>query len=297
MDSKLGISKDCHQSFVESDKGNLFSPAIDIHPQSDITVSVEFNIKSCKSIKADSSEDKLKTCTPLLDLVYIQLDTLGDEGLFIEEGQSGSFFETRRVVTREDAVFTKLDTLSDKHDDEDGPLQYTTRLIKVNSIEGKVVFKLVDDGTCFTLKTFVVYRDFCPSFTHHLQYFPMTLVDDNGEGTHSVFGKCVSGASEDEDIAVSKMMCSTAGNWINSKEEVSKACLCDPGFSPNANQTACIPCKQNFYKQSRSMSHCVPCPRNSFSARTGSMGCACKDGFNRNDTASSCTKPISSSIA
>ena len=297
MDETGVLGKDCIESFVRSDSGYLYSPVIDIHPQSDISILAEFDIKPCSDIAPENAPDvdKLRICSPLLGLSYVKLDSF--ENLFLEKSNEVSFFAPVKVSgVNSDASFTAIDNLASTNKDSqgDGGPIYTTRTFDVKSLSGKVQFRVEDEGACFILKRFVVYRKMCSSFTKELQYFPKTF-SSSGTVT-SVTGKCVAYSRASRNSDLSTLHCQATGDWLS--YDVSSTCLCGAGYEAIEDVKECSPCRSGYFKATEGNDECFSCPRNSNSQKPGSAFCNCLDGFSRGDSEIStpCTKPITQNV-
>ena len=276
--------------FTGDEKGSIFSPVIDIHPQSDVVISIEFNIQSCKDLKTENLEDIFSMCSPLLKLYYIELND--NEDIFIDTSEAISAFDLIRSdgLVDEDieSRFHLIDSLSDKYDDF---AIFTTRNITVPALSKKIQFKVDDDGSCFALKKFDITRYFCPSFTFELQYFHRTYAElKSTEAT----GKCVQNSSSKTGTKLSSILCDQRGNWAKQYQDLS-SCQCNPGFEPNDILSECQTCRKGYFKNNLGNDNCKICPINSASFYPGAEKCLCVRGYQRpegEDPESMCSKVL-----
>ena len=260
---------------------------IDIHPLSDISISIEFSIWPCQNLKTDDNDDKFSLCVPLLKLSYIILDT--NEEIFIEVSDKNDIFEPVEVgglLEEYEEKFKLIDSLSDKYENAN---TFTTRNISLSSISKKIQFKIDDDGTCFVLRKFLLHRQYCAAFTNQQQYFDKTY--SNRLEPTAVTGKCIKNSVSSSDV--SQILCDRNGNWMLQKQDIT-ACLCNEGHEPTKNGDMCNPCQSGYFKGKAGNHKCNSCPRNSKSIERGAHHCSCYPNFMRpgSDLDAACTQPL-----
>uniref|UniRef100_A0A8C9QYF3 receptor protein-tyrosine kinase n=1 Tax=Scleropages formosus TaxID=113540 RepID=A0A8C9QYF3_SCLFO len=157
------------------------------------------------------------------------------------------------------------------------------------------VVAIVDSGACVSLMGVSVFYRRCPATTRHMALYAATPSGAESTALVPVDGTCVP-HSQPQGGAAPRLHCNAEGDWIVPVGQ----CVCDEGFEPNHNGSACQACPAGHFKATPGSVACSPCPANSRTSTEGSGVCECRSGFYRapsDDNSTACTEPPSAPLA
>uniref|UniRef100_A0A8C6NIJ5 receptor protein-tyrosine kinase n=1 Tax=Nothobranchius furzeri TaxID=105023 RepID=A0A8C6NIJ5_NOTFU len=247
-------------------------------------VTLRFSVRDCASLRSPSP-----TCRETLTLYYKQAD---------------SQRELMRTWTREGWV--KIDTIaadksfskvepSSPHQYQ--PNRYSRINVKTRSFapltRSGFVLAIVDSGACVSLMGVSIFYRRCSATSLHLASYVATPSGAEPTALVPVTGTCVP-HSKSQGGAPPRMHCNAEGEWMVPVG----GCICDEGFEPNVNESACLPCPVGYFKAVSGSVPCSVCPPNSRTSLEGSSVCECRSSFYRapidaNSSASPPSAPVS----
>ncbi|XP_048881127.1 ephrin type-B receptor 5 isoform X2 [Brienomyrus brachyistius] len=251
-----------------------------------IFVTLRFSVRDCSSLRSPSP-----SCRETLTLYYRQADSQRE----VERAWGGQTSNGEKD-TREGWI--KIDTIAaDKSfsrvepslPNQYQPDRYQQINIKTRSFapltRAGFVLAIVDSGACVSLMGVSIFYRRCPSANQNMAFFPATPSGAEPTALVPVDGMCVP-HSQPQGGMIPRMHCNAEGDWIVPVGE----CICDEGFEPNHNNSACQGCRVGHFKAVVGSLPCSPCPGNSRTSTEGSRVCECRSGFYRapndaNDTA------------
>uniref|UniRef100_A0AAZ3QM13 receptor protein-tyrosine kinase n=1 Tax=Oncorhynchus tshawytscha TaxID=74940 RepID=A0AAZ3QM13_ONCTS len=78
-------------------------------------------------------------------------------------------------------------------------------------------------------------------------------------------------------LSAPRMHCNAEGEWMVPVG----GCICEEGYEPNQNRSACLECPVGYFKSVLGSVPCSVCPSNSRTSQEGSRVCECRSGFYR----------------
>uniref|UniRef100_A0A3B3TP27 receptor protein-tyrosine kinase n=1 Tax=Poecilia latipinna TaxID=48699 RepID=A0A3B3TP27_9TELE len=250
-------------------------------------VTLRFSVRDCASLRTPSP-----TCRETLTLYYKQADS-----------QSFSFHlkQSREGWVKIDTIaadksFSKVEP-SSPHQYQ--PNRYSRINVKTRSFapltRGGFVLAIVDSGACVSLMGVSIFYRRCPATSLHLASYPATPSGAEPTALVPVMGSCVP-HSRAQGGTPPRMHCNAEGEWMVPVG----GCVCDKGYEPNVNGSACLACPVGYFKSVSGSNPCSVCPSNSRTSQEGSSVCECRSGFYRaaNDANSTaCTTPPSAPVS
>ncbi|XP_061771359.1 ephrin type-B receptor 5 [Nerophis ophidion] len=270
----------------------LATPFLYRHAAPRVFVTLRFSVRDCASLRSPSP-----TCRETLTLFYKQADSQRElEKTWAAEPSSGE------KVTREGWV--KIDTIAaDKSFSKvepSSPHQYQDKRysrvnVKTRSFapltRNGFVLAVVDSGACVSLIGVSVFYRRCPATNLHLASYPATPSGAEATSLVAVNGTCVT-HSRAAAGGKPRMHCNAEGEWMVAVG----GCVCDAGYQPNDNGSACLACPVGYFKTASGSGPCSACPANSRTSSEGSSACECRSSFYRaagDANSSACTSPPS----
>lgn len=269
----------------------LATPFLYRHSAPRVFVTLRFSVRDCASLRSPSP-----SCRETLTLYYKQADSQRElERTWAAEPSSGS--DSREGWVKVDTIaadksFTKVEP-SSPHQYQ--PDRYRRVNLKTRSFapltRNGFVLAVVDSGACVSLMGVSIFYRRCPSTNRYLASYPATPSGAEPTALVPVTGTCVSN-SQAQGGSAPRMHCNAEGDWMVPVG----GCVCDEGFEPNLNGSACLACPVGYYKAVSGSIPCSVCPSNSRSGQEGSRVCECRSAFYRAPTdanSSDCTSPPS----
>ncbi|KAM6967699.1 ephrin type-B receptor 5 [Aplochiton taeniatus] len=269
----------------------LATPFLYRHSAPRVFVTLRFSVRDCASLRSPSP-----SCRETLTLYYKQADSQRElERTWAAEPSSGS--DSREGWVKVDTIaadksFTKVEP-SSPHQYQ--PDRYRRVNIKTRSFapltRNGFVLAVVDSGACVSLMGVSVFYRRCPSTNRYLASYPATPSGAEPTALVPVTGACVVN-SRAQGGAAPRMHCNAEGEWMVPVG----GCVCDEGFEPNVNGSACLACPMGYFKAVSGSDPCSVCPPNSRSGQEGLRVCDCRSAFYRAPTdanSSACTGPPS----
>ncbi|XP_061918604.1 ephrin type-B receptor 5-like [Entelurus aequoreus] len=270
----------------------LATPFLYRHAAPRVFVTLRFSVRDCASLRSPSP-----TCRETLTLFYRQADSQRElERTWAAEPSGGE------KVTREGWV--KIDTIAaDKSFSKvepSSPHQYQDKRysrvnVKTRSFapltRNGFVLAVVDSGACVSLIGVSVFYRRCPATNLHLASYPATPSGVETTSLVAVNGTCVT-HSQAAAGGKPRMHCNAEGEWMVAVG----GCVCDGGYQPNDNGSACLACPVGYFKTASGSGPCSACPSNSRTSSEGSSACECRSSFYRaagDANSSACTSPPS----
>ncbi|XP_046897737.1 ephrin type-B receptor 5 isoform X2 [Hypomesus transpacificus] len=260
-----------------------------------VFVTLRFSVRDCASLRTPSP-----SCRETLTLFYKQADSQRElERTWAAEPSSGEK-ETREGWVKIDTIaadksFTKVEP-SLPHQYQ--PDRYRRVNIKTRSFapltRNGFVLAVVDSGACVSLMGVSIFYRRCPPTNRYLASFPATPSGAEPTTLVPVNGRCV--PHSQAQGAAPRMHCNAEGEWMVPVG----GCICDGGYEPNFNGSACLACPVGFFKAVLGSVPCSACPPNSRTSQEGSLLCECRSGFYRapaDANSSACTGPPSAPVS
>ncbi|XP_067367623.1 ephrin type-B receptor 5 isoform X1 [Channa argus] len=274
----------------------LATPFLYRHSAPRVFVTLRFSVRDCASLRPPSP-----TCRETLTMYYKQADSQRElQRTWIAEPSSGEK-ETREGWVKIDTIaadksFSKVEP-SSPHQYQ--PNRYSRINIKTRSFapltRNGFVLAIVDSGACVSLMGVSVFYRRCPATSLYLASYPATPCGAEPTALVPVTGSCVP-HSKAQGGTPPRMHCNAEGEWMVPVG----GCVCDEGYEPNLNGSACLACPVGYFKSVSGSVPCLVCPPNSRTSQEGSSVCECRSGFYRaaNDANSSaCTTPPSAPVS
>uniref|UniRef100_A0A3P9NX75 receptor protein-tyrosine kinase n=1 Tax=Poecilia reticulata TaxID=8081 RepID=A0A3P9NX75_POERE len=248
-------------------------------------VTLRFSVRDCASLRTPSP-----TCRETLTLFYKQADSQADSDKESREGW------VKIDTIAADKSFSKVEP-SSPHQYQ--PNRYSRINVKTRSFapltRGGFVLAIVDSGACVSLMGVSIFYRRCPATSLHLASYPATPSGAEPTALVPVMGSCVP-HSRAQGGTPPRMHCNAEGEWMVPVG----GCVCDKGYEPNVNGSACLACPVGYFKSVSGSNPCSVCPSNSRTSQEGSSVCECRSGFYRaaNDANSTaCTTPPSAPVS
>ncbi|XP_060936680.1 ephrin type-B receptor 5 [Limanda limanda] len=270
----------------------LATPFLFRHSAPRVFVTLRFSVRDCASLRSPSP-----TCRETLTLYFKQADSQRELERTWAAEPSSKEKDTREGWVKIDTIaadksFSKVEP-SSPHQYQ--PNRYSRINIKTRSFapltRNGFVLAIVDSGACVSLMGVSVFYRRCPATSLFLASYPATPSGAEPTALVPVSGTCVPN-SKAQGGTPPRMHCNAEGEWMVPVG----GCVCDGGFEPNLNGSACLACPVGYFKSVSGSAPCSVCPSNSRTSQTGSSMCECRSGFYRgaNDANSSaCTTPPS----
>ncbi|KAG9344922.1 hypothetical protein JZ751_009462 [Albula glossodonta] len=268
----------------------LATPFLYRHSAPRIFVTLRFSVRDCASLRSPSP-----TCRETLTLYYRQADSQREvERAWGGEPTNGEK-ETREGWVKIDTIaadksFSRVEP-SLPHQYQ--PDRYRRVNIKTRSFapltRNGFVLAIVDSGACVSLMGVSIFYRRCPSTSRYLASYPATPSGVEPTALVPVVGTCVP-HSQSQGGTAPRMHCNAEGDWMVPVG----GCICDEGYEPNHNSSACQVCPVGYFKAIPGTVPCSACPANSRTSTEGSQVCECRSGFYRapNDAnTTACTAP------
>ncbi|XP_041963809.1 ephrin type-B receptor 5 isoform X1 [Alosa sapidissima] len=259
-----------------------------------VFVTLRFSVRDCASLRTPSP-----SCRETLTLYYRQADSQRE--LERTWGSDSSNGETREGWVKIDTIaadksFSKVEP-SQPHQykpDRTRRINIKTRSFAPLTRNG-FVLAIVDSGACVSLMGVTVFYRRCPATSRYLASYPATPSGVEPTALVPVDGVCVPN-SQSQGGAGPRLHCNAEGEWMVPVG----GCMCEAGYEPNQNSSACLACPVGFFKATAGSVSCTMCPANSRTSTEASMVCECRSGFYRapsdiNTTA--CTAPPSAPVS
>ncbi|XP_048117024.1 ephrin type-B receptor 5 isoform X5 [Alosa alosa] len=259
-----------------------------------VFVTLRFSVRDCASLRTPSP-----SCRETLTLYYRQADSQRE--LERTWGSDSSNGETREGWVKIDTIaadksFSKVEP-SQPHQykpDRTRRINIKTRSFAPLTRNG-FVLAIVDSGACVSLMGVIVFYRRCPATSRYLASYPATPSGVEPTALVPVDGVCVPN-SQSQGGAGPRLHCNAEGEWMVPVG----GCMCEAGYEPNQNSSACLACPVGFFKATAGSVSCTMCPANSRTSTEASMVCECRSGFYRapsdiNTTA--CTAPPSAPVS
>ncbi|MEQ2243396.1 hypothetical protein ILYODFUR_006702 [Ilyodon furcidens] len=199
-------------------------------------VTLRFSVRDCASLRTP-----LPTCRETLTLYYKQADSQRElMRTWVAEPSSGEK-ETREGWVKIDTIaadksFSKVEP-SSPHQYQ--PNRYSRINVKTRSFapltRNGFVLAIVDSGACVSLMGVSIFYRRCPATSLHLASYPATPSGAEPTALVPVTGTCVL-HSKAQGGAPPRMHCNAEGEWMVPVG----GCVCDKGFEPNVNGSACL---------------------------------------------------------
>ncbi|XP_077576592.1 ephrin type-B receptor 5 isoform X1 [Stigmatopora nigra] len=270
----------------------LATPFLYRHASPRVFVTLRFSVRDCASLRNPSP-----TCRETLTLYYKQADSQRElEKTWAAEPSNGEK-ESREGWVKIDTIaadksFSKVEPNS-PHQYQ--PNRYSRINIKTRSFapltRNGFVLAIVDSGACVSLMGVSVFYRRCPATSLYLASYPATPSGAEATALVPVSGVCVP-HSKSRGANGPRMHCNAEGEWMVPVG----GCVCDDGYEPNLNASACLACPVGYFKPTSGSDPCSPCPANSRTSREGSSMCECRSSFFRgadDANSSACTTPPS----
>ncbi|KAM8734852.1 ephrin type-B receptor 5 isoform 1-T1 [Acanthopagrus schlegelii] len=274
----------------------LATPFLYRHSAPRVFVTLRFSVRDCASLRSPSP-----TCRETLTLFYKQADSQRElERTWVAEPSTGEK-ETREGWVKIDTIaadksFSKVEP-SSPHQYQ--PNRYSRINIKTRSFapltRNGFVLAIVDSGACVSLMGVSIFYRRCPATSLYLASYPPTPSGAEPTALVPVSGTCVP-HSKAQGGTPPRMHCNAEGEWMVPVG----GCVCDEGYEPNVNGSACLACPVGYFKSVSGSVPCLVCPSNSRTSQEGSSVCECRSSFYRsaNDANSSaCTTPPSAPVS
>ncbi|KAJ3597845.1 hypothetical protein NHX12_001361, partial [Muraenolepis orangiensis] len=261
-----------------------------------VFVTLRFSVRDCASLRSPSP-----TCRETLTLYYKQADSQRELERTWAAEPSGGEKESREGWVKVDTIaadksFSKVEP-SSPHQYQ--PNRYQRVNIKTRSFapltRNGFVLAVVDSGACVSLMGVSIFYRRCPATNRHLASYPATPSGAEPTALVPVGGACVPHSGPQAGTAP-RMHCNAEGEWMVPVG----GCVCDQGYEPNVNGSACLACPVGYFKAVSGSAPCTACPANSRTSQEGSLTCECRSGFYRSAmdaNSSSCTSPPSAPIS
>uniref|UniRef100_A0A8C9ZFX5 receptor protein-tyrosine kinase n=1 Tax=Sander lucioperca TaxID=283035 RepID=A0A8C9ZFX5_SANLU len=257
----------------------LATPFLYRHSAPRVFVTLRFSVRDCASLRSPSP-----TCRETLTLYYKQADS--------QRELERTWIDTIAA----DKSFSKVEP-SSPHQYQ--PNRYSRINIKTRSFapltRNGFVLAIVDSGACVSLMGVSVFYRRCPATSMYLASYPATPSGAEPTALVPLSGTCVP-HSKAQGGTPPRMHCNAEGEWMVPVG----GCVCDEGYEPNLNGSACLACPVGYFKSVAGSIPCSVCPSNSRTSQEGSSVCECRSGFYRaaNDANSSaCTTPPSAPVS
>ncbi|XP_030606501.1 ephrin type-B receptor 5 [Archocentrus centrarchus] len=274
----------------------LATPFLYRHSAPRVFVTLRFSVRDCASLRSPSP-----TCRETLTLYYKQADSQRElERTWVAEPSSGER-ETREGWVKIDTIaadksFSKVEP-SSPHQYQ--PNRYSRINVKTRSFAPLTrkgfVLAIVDSGACLSLMGVSIFYRRCPATSLYLASYPPTPSGAEPTALVPVTGTCVPHSKAQGDTPP-RMHCNAEGEWMVPVG----GCICDEGYEPNLNGSACLACPVGYFKSISGSIPCTVCPSNSRTSQEGSSVCECRSGFYRagsDANSSACTTPPSAPIS
>lgn len=99
----------------------------------------------------------------------------------------------------------------------------------------RFVLAIVDSGACVSLMGVSIFYRRCPATSRFLAFYPATPSGAEPTSLVPVTGTCVP-HSQSQGGTAPRMHCNTEGEWLVPVG----GCMCDAGYEPNHNGSACL---------------------------------------------------------
>uniref|UniRef100_A0A3B4H5A7 receptor protein-tyrosine kinase n=1 Tax=Pundamilia nyererei TaxID=303518 RepID=A0A3B4H5A7_9CICH len=267
----------------------LATPFLYRHSAPRVFVTLRFSVRDCASLRSPSP-----ACRETLTLYYKQADSQRDE-------TESSYLLTREGWVKIDTIaadksFSKVEP-SSPHQYQ--PNRYSRINIKTRSFAPLTrkgfVLAIVDSGACVSLMGVSIFYRRCPATSLYLASYPPTPSGAEPTALVPVTGTCVPHSKAQGDTPP-RMHCNAEGEWMVPVG----GCVCDEGYEPNLNGSACLACPVGYFKSISGSIPCTVCPSNSRTSHEGSSVCECRSGFYRaasDANSSACTTPPSAPVS
>ncbi|XP_064165430.1 ephrin type-B receptor 5 isoform X2 [Anguilla rostrata] len=261
-----------------------------------IFVTLRFSVRDCASLRSPSP-----SCRETLTLYYRQADSQREiERTWGGEPSNGEK-ETREGWVKIDTIaadksFSRVEpSLPHQYQpDRHRRVNIKTRSFAPLTRNG-FVLAIVDSGACVSLMGVSIFYRRCPSTNRYLASYPATPSGAEPTALVPVAGTCVP-HSQSQGGTAPRMHCNAEGDWMVPVG----GCMCDEGFEPNHNGSACQACPVGHFKAVAGTVPCSPCPANSRTGTEGSGVCECRSGFYRapsDANTTDCTGPPSAPVS
>eukprot|EP00064_Thunnus_orientalis_P017340 superscaffoldBa00003657_g17421 len=274
----------------------LATPFLYRHSAPRVFVTLRFSVRDCASLRSPSP-----TCRETLTLYYKQADSQRELERTWAAEPSSREKDTREGWVKIDTIaadksFSKVEP-SSPHQYQ--PNRYSRINIKTRSFapltRNGFVLAIVDSGACVSLMGVSIFYRRCSATSLYLASYPATPSGAEPTALVPVSGICVP-HSKAQGGTAPRMHCNAEGEWMVPVG----GCVCDEGYEPNVNGSACLACAVGYFKPLSGSVPCLVCPSNSRTSQEGSSMCECRSGFYRaaNDANSSaCTTPPSAPVS
>ncbi|XP_072316865.1 ephrin type-B receptor 5 [Eucyclogobius newberryi] len=202
-----------------------------------VFVTLKFSVRDCASLRSPSP-----SCRETLTLFYKQADSQRElERTWAAEPSSGDR-ETREGWVKIDTIaadksFSKVEP-SSPHQYQ--PNRYSRINMKTRSFapltRNGFVLAIVDSGACVSLMGVSIFYRRCPATSLHLASYPATPSGAEPTALVPVAGVCVPHSKAQGGSP--RMHCNAEGEWMVPVG----GCVCDQGYEPNHNGSACLEC-------------------------------------------------------
>ncbi|KAK7886352.1 hypothetical protein WMY93_025973 [Mugilogobius chulae] len=200
-----------------------------------VFVTLKFSVRDCASLRSPSP-----SCRETLTLYYKQADSQRElERTWAAEPSSGDR-ETREGWVKIDTIaadksFSKVEP-SSPHQYQ--PNRYSRINVKTRSFapltRNGFVLAIVDSGACVSLMGVSIFFRRCPATSLHLASYPATPSGAEPTALVPVTGTCVPHSKAQGGPP--RMHCNAEGEWMVPVG----GCVCDEGYEPNHNGSACL---------------------------------------------------------
>ncbi|XP_023186413.1 ephrin type-B receptor 5-like [Xiphophorus maculatus] len=199
-------------------------------------VTLRFSVRDCASLRTPSP-----TCRETLTLYYKQADSQAELMKTWTPEPSSSDKESREGWVKIDTIaadksFSKVEP-SSPHQYQ--PNRYSRINVKTRSFapltRGGFVLAIVDSGACVSLMGVSIFYRRCPATSLHLASYPATPSGAEPTALVPVIGSCVP-HSRAQGGTPPRMHCNAEGEWMVPVG----GCVCDKGYEPNVNGSACL---------------------------------------------------------
>ncbi|XP_041758704.2 ephrin type-B receptor 5 isoform X3 [Coregonus clupeaformis] len=242
-----------------------------------VFVTLRFSVRDCASLRSPSP-----SCRETLTLYYKQADSQRElERTWAAEPSSGEK-DTREGWVKIDTIaadksFTKVEP-SLPHQYQ--PDRYRRVNVKTRSFapltRNGFVLAIVDSGACVSLMGVSIFYRRCPATNLYLASYPATPSGAEPTALVPVTGTCVL-HSQAQGGSAPRMHCNAEGDWMVPVG----GCICEEGYEPSQNGSACLACQVGYFKSVLGSVPCSVCPSNSRTSQEGSRVCECRSGFYR----------------
>uniref|UniRef100_A0A4W5QB11 receptor protein-tyrosine kinase n=1 Tax=Hucho hucho TaxID=62062 RepID=A0A4W5QB11_9TELE len=232
-----------------------------------VFVTLRFSVRDCASLRSPSP-----SCRETLTLYYKQADSQRElERTWAAEGW------VKIDTIAADKSFTKVEP-SLPHQYQ--PDRYRRVNIKTRSFapltRNGFVLAIVDSGACVSLMGVSIFYRRCPATNRYLASYLATPSGAEPTALVPVTGTCVP-HSQAQGGSAPRMHCNAEGDWMVPVG----GCICEEGYEPNQNGSACLACPVGYFKSVLGSVPCLVCPSNSRTSQEGSRVCECRSGFYR----------------